>query len=78
MSQQRPTRAILAKSTDQRLAAIVRRLGGKDAAPDSRYRLPNPPREACAGQLDMFAVAVPVGGQDDDGWWPPEDEPAPF
>ena len=26
--QQRPTRAILAKNTDQRLAALIRRFGG--------------------------------------------------
>jgi hypothetical protein len=56
--QQRPTRAILAKSTDQRLSAIIRRLGGKDAASGSSYRLPDPPRDDCEGQL--------VLGSDDD------------
>jgi hypothetical protein len=66
--QQRPTRAILARSVDQRLAAIIHRLGGENAASDSSYRLPNPPRDPCAGQLGMFDMASPGG------WWPPENE----
>ena len=57
--QRRPTRAIVAKSTDQRLSAIIRRLAGKDAAAGSSYRLPDPPREPRAGQLDMFTESKP-------------------
>jgi hypothetical protein len=51
--QQRPTRAILAKSTDQRLAAIIRRHSGTARSAESSYKLPNPPRGDCEGQLAL-------------------------
>jgi hypothetical protein len=47
-----PIRPILAKDTDRRLAAIIRR-GGKGAASESDHRLPNPPRGECQGQLAL-------------------------
>jgi hypothetical protein len=56
--QQKPTRAILAKTIDQRLAAIIRRHGGTSGPADSGYYLPAPPRGDCEGQLAL--------GSDDD------------
>jgi hypothetical protein len=50
--QQRPTRAILAKDPERRLAAIIRRHGGESRTIKSDYYVPEPPRVPCR---DLFA-----------------------
>jgi hypothetical protein len=53
-----PGRPILTNTTDARLAAVIRRLGGKARSADSSYRLPSPPRPTKRELDDMDTLPL--------------------